>query len=97
MKIDGIQNKFVTMNSYKSKENMKTEEITNTNNNVVKIQISDSAKTLVNKINQPNNIGFSERVEKIRQAILDGSYKVSTEEIADRIIKTIEEKRSIDE
>mgnify|MGYP000911673766 FL=1 len=95
MKINEIQNKFINTNSYRIKESKKNDEEIGTDN-IVKIQISDSAKALVNKINQSHDAVFSERVEKIRQAILDGNYIVSSEEIADKIIKVMEEQRGSD-
>ena len=57
--------------------------------NKIKIEVSDSAKALVEKINQLNDVKNSEKVEKIRKAILEGKYKVSSEEIADKLIETI--------
>ena len=95
MKINEIQNKFINTNSYRIKESKKNDEEIGTDN-IVKIQISDSAKALVNKINQSHDAVFSERVEKIRQAILDGNYIVSSEEIADKIIKVMEGQRGSD-
>ncbi len=58
--------------------------------NKIKIEVSDSAKALVEKINQLNDVKNSEKVEKIRKAILEGKYKVSSEKIADKLIKTME-------
>ena len=54
------------------------------------VKISNSAKELVNRINQAEDTGYSEKVEKIRAAVLEGTYKVQPEKIADSILKAIE-------
>lgn len=54
------------------------------------VQISKSAKELVRQISESEDKGFSERVERIRQAVIDGKYKVSSEKIADKILDFIE-------
>lgn len=57
---------------------------------VVNVEISNTAKSLIKTIAQSKDPGFSERVEGIRQSILSGSYKVSPEKIADKILEVLE-------
>ena len=95
MKINNIQNKFVDISLYKSNEKKINEKEINSKNSV-NIQISDSAKALVEKINQSNDIKYSDKVEKIRKSILEGSYKVSSENIANKLIKAMEEQKGSD-
>lgn len=95
MKINNINNQMINTNIYN-----KTKDIKNTttekSNGSVNIEISNSAKELVQKINQSNDTKYSERVEKIRQSIMEGSYKVNTEDIADRIMKAMESQKGSD-
>lgn len=96
MKINNIQNKFVDISLYKSNEKKSNEKEINSKNSV-NIQISDSAKALVEKINQSNDIKYSDKVEKIRKSILEGSYKVSSENIANKLLQAMEEQKGSDE
>lgn len=94
MKIDRVTNiyeKYID-NNLKAK-NHKDLHKSLTRDNVVNVQISDTAKALVESISQAEETAFSERVEGIRQSIISGSYKVSPEEIADKILKTLEFQR----
>ncbi|WFA07928.1 flagellar biosynthesis anti-sigma factor FlgM [Tissierella sp. Yu-01] len=95
MKINNIQNKFVDISLYKSNEKKSSEKEINPKNSV-NIQISDSAKALVEKINQSNDIKYSDKVEKIRKSILEGSYKVSSENIANKLLQAMEEQKGSD-
>jgi anti-sigma28 factor (negative regulator of flagellin synthesis) len=102
MKIDGINNiydkyldKIKTqaekeINPELNKDIRKdyTNEINKTE--LVNIQISDAAKALMNTINKEGDKGFSERVEKIRQSVLSNTYRVSSEEIAEKIMEAID-------
>ena len=95
MKINNVNNQMINTNIYnkiKDVKNTKTEK----SNGSVNIEISNSAKELVQKINQSNDTKYSERVEKIRQSIMEGSYKVNTEDIADRIMKAMESQKCSD-
>ncbi|MPW24765.1 flagellar biosynthesis protein FlgM [Alkalibaculum sp. M08DMB] len=92
MKINKIQNQYLDTNGYKAKED-KQKNINITKEKAVNIEISSSAKELVNKINQIDDKKYSEKVEKIRLSIQQGTYKVSNEDIADKILKTIESQK----
>lgn len=94
MKIDRVNNIYekYTDNNLKTK-NDKDLQRSLTRDNVVNVQISDTAKALVETISQAEETAFSERVEGIRRSIISGSYKVSPEEIADKILKTLEFQR----
>lgn len=87
MKINGIQNQYQNMKQYKVKENIKNEDLKKDES--VKIEISKSAKELAEKVNENKSVNYSERVEKIRKAIVDESYKIDSEKIADKIIEKI--------
>ena len=88
MKINHSHSRFITNNPYKTQE--KREQMTDTKKEKnINIEISDSAKSLAQKVKQVDNPKYSERVEEIRKAILDGSYKVSPDKIADKIINAI--------
>ena len=90
MNIDRIKNinKQYLDNSIKSNKDIKVEK----RDDIINIEISDTAKAIINRINQSKDSGISERVEVIRQAIISGNYKVSSEEIADKIINILESK-----
>jgi negative regulator of flagellin synthesis FlgM len=95
MNINRVQNKYIDISQYKTNtKKIKENEITEKNS--VNIQISDSAKALVEKLNQTNDVKFSDKVEQIRKAILEGSYKVSSEKIADKLMQAIEEQKGSD-
>lgn len=89
MKINNINVKNLYTNTNKPHEN-KPKSVESKIEKPVNIQISDSAKELVKEIEGSKDVNFSEKVEKIRQSILDGNYKVSSEAIADKILQTIE-------
>ena len=89
MKINGNYDKFVNIQAYKSNNKHNSENKINKENSI-NIEISDSAKALVEKIDESNDVKYSEKVEKIRKAILEGNYNVSSQDIADKIIQTME-------
>jgi negative regulator of flagellin synthesis FlgM len=89
MKISRIQNQNIVNNIYKDNEkkaHTKDEKATR----AVDIEISDSAKKLVSRINTAPNVDYSEKVERIRKQILDGVYKVEPEKIAEKIISAMD-------
>ena len=96
MKINGIHNKFINIQAYESNDKHNKDKNKINRNNSVDIEISDSAKTLVGKIKESNDLGYSQKVEKIRKVILEGNYKVYSQDIADKIIQTIEEGKGSD-
>jgi negative regulator of flagellin synthesis FlgM len=92
MKISRIQNQNIVNNIYKDngkKAHTKDEKATK----AVDIEISDSAKKLVSKINTASNIDYSEKVERIRKQILEGVYKVEPEKIAEKIISAMDKQK----
>ena len=92
MKINKVNNQYLDTHTYKAKEEkQKNIEIKKENN--VNIQISNSAKELVQKISQSDDVEFSEKVEKIRQSVQAGTYKVSSEDIAGKILQAIQEQK----
>ncbi|MBC7087517.1 MAG: flagellar biosynthesis anti-sigma factor FlgM [Tissierellales bacterium] len=92
MKISRIQNQNIVNNIYKENErkiDSKDDKNGYKNSKSVNIEISDSAKKLTSRINSAPNVDYSEKVEKIRKQILDGTYKVEPEKIADKIISML--------
>lgn len=96
MKINKIQNQYQNIKQYQIKDNNKK------NNEVKKeravdVEISTSAKELAQKINEAKTVNYSEKVEKIRAAILDGTYKVDSEKIAEKIIDKMNTQKGSEE
>lgn len=87
MKINNINGQYINKNTQKPIENQYNND--KKVDKLVSVQISDSAKQLVKEIEGANDAKFSEKVEKIRQLILDGNYKVSSEAIAGKMLETI--------
>ena len=96
MKINKLQNQIIENSLYNKVSQKRPVGVDIKTDNSVNIQISDSAKTLINKINQSEETNYSEKVEGIRRAILEGNYKVSSEDIADRIIKAMADQKDSD-
>lgn len=88
MKINKL-NQLQNLNLYRSAEK-KTIDKDIKPKSSVNIEISNSAKELAKKIEQSEDVKYSEKVEKIRQSILAGSYKVNSEDIADKIMEAID-------
>lgn len=95
MKINNIQNKLLNTNLYKAAEKKSSDKEIKSKSGV-NIEISNSAKELVEKINQSNDANYSEKVEKIRLSILEGSYIVNTEDLADKIMQAMDEQKGSD-
>lgn len=97
MKIDRVNNNYEKYLDHNIKiKNDKEFQKEINKEKVVNVEISDTAKALVNTIVQSKDAAFSERVEGIRQSIIAGSYKVSSEEIADKILKVLESEEGSD-
>jgi negative regulator of flagellin synthesis FlgM len=96
MKINKIQNNPVISTTNRENERKADPKTTQTTKSV-NVEISSSAKELVNRVNQVEDKGYSEKVEKIRRSILEGTYRVEPERIAKKILDAIaEEKGSVD-
>lgn len=87
MKINKFQNGIIL--NKKNKEAEKKVDKTPSESTGVKIEISNSAKELSNKINKHEDTGYSKRVEEIRKSIIEGKYSVSPDEIADKLVEAI--------
>lgn len=55
----------------------------------IDVQISESTKRLAQFVNLEKDNGISERVETIKKAIMQGSYKVDEKTIAKKIMDNI--------
>lgn len=92
MKINHSHNRFIINNPYKSQE--QTEQTTSVKKEKnINIEISDSAKSLAQKVSQAEDSKYSDKVEAIRKALLEGSYKVSPEKIADKMMSAIKNQK----
>ncbi len=93
MKIDRVNNINYLDNNIKVSKNLSNDV---KKDEIVNIEISDKAKALVNRINQSKDIQIRERVEKIRQSIISGEYRASSEEIANKLIELIDSQEGSD-
>jgi len=92
MKINKIYTQIINKNIYNSKDE-RTDKIHTKGESYVNVEISKTAKELAMKMEQLEDENISERVEEIRKSILDGTYKVSPEDIADKILAAIENQK----
>lgn len=94
MKINNGYNQYVNNNLRYNKEAVQNKVIKSqpktVNDEAVKIDISDAAKQVAEA---NNNVAFSEKVQTIKQAVLNGTYEVSPEKIADNMIDEISQQR----
>ena len=92
MKINKIYTQFIDKNIYNTRDENK-KKIDPDNKSYVNVEISKSAKELANRLEQLEDTNISERVEKIRKSILNGTYKVSSEDIANKILDNIDKQK----
>lgn len=92
MKISKIYTQFIDKNKYNTVDDNKR-KIDSNNKSSVNIEISKSAKDLVKTMEQLEDTNISERVERIRKSFLDGTYKVSSDDIADKILDHIDKQK----
>lgn len=92
MKINDLYKKQIDTNIYKPKENKNT-KASPKNEKDVKVEISSPGKALAKEISKVSDKSYSERVEKIRQSILNGSYSVYPEDIAGKILQVMENQK----
>lgn len=93
MKINNGYNQYVNNSLRYNKETTENKNIKSqatVSEEAVKVEISDAAKQVA-KAN--NNIVFSERVQAIKQAVLNGTYEVSPEKIADKMVADMSQQR----
>lgn len=93
MKINNGYNQYVNNSLRYNKETTENKNIkpqATVNEEAVKVEISDAAKQVA-KAN--NNAAFSERVQAIKQAVLNGTYEVSPEKIADKMVDEMSKQR----
>ena len=97
MKINNSHYRFITSNNYKDKAIERREQgIDIKKEKNINIEISSAAKSLAEKIQQSGDSQYTEKVEGIRKAILKGSYKVSPEEIAEKMLGIIYKQKDSD-
>ncbi len=92
MKIDKnlkVHGNYIDMSIYKNRED-KRKAMDIKVDIGADIHISKTAKELVRQIGKSEDTHFTEKVESIRRSILQGKYQISNEEIAGKILETIE-------
>lgn len=94
MKINRVQNQYQNIKQYQIQNKTKNEEIKK--DKAVDVEISTSAKELAEKVKESKTIEYSQRVEKLRAAILEGSYKIDSEKIAEKIIEKMNSQKASD-
>ena len=92
MKIDKFHSNYIS-NMYKTKDEQKKGHVQGPTTKKSSVEISTQAKDLVKKISESEESNFSEKVEKIRRSIQQGTYKVDSEKIAEKILEKIEFER----
>lgn len=95
MKINKFQNNIIL--NRENKGNVKTKKRDESlDSSGVKVEISSSAKELIENINN-NGAKHSAKVEEIRKAVIDDTYGVDPEKIAEKILESIlNQKGSVD-
>jgi negative regulator of flagellin synthesis FlgM len=90
MKIGQLYSNNYTNGIYKTNDERKKGYVEGKTVNKSTVEISSQAKALVKRINESEDSNFSEKVEGIRRAIQEGTYKVDTDKIADKILEKID-------
>ena len=88
MKINRVQSQYQNIKQNQIKNNIKSNEDIKREKSV-DVEISSSAKELAEKVKESKSVEYSQGVEEIRAAILDGTYKLDSEKIAEKIIEKI--------
>lgn len=93
MKINNGYNQYVNNSLRYNKETTENKTVkpqATVSEEAVKVEISEAAKQAA-KAN--NNAAFSERVQAIKQAVLNGTYEVSPGKIADKMVADMSRQR----
>jgi negative regulator of flagellin synthesis FlgM len=90
MKIGQLYSNNYTNGIYKTNDERKKGYVEGKTVNKSTVEISSQAKALVKRINESEDSNFSEKVEGIRRSIQEGTYKVDTDKIADKILEKID-------
>ena len=86
-------NKYLQVQKKGKIKTTKTEKIKKTTN----VDISKLGKEMANKITESNDDVFSNKVEEIRKSVMEGNYKVSSEDIANKIVDKMVTQKGNDE
>jgi negative regulator of flagellin synthesis FlgM len=89
MKIGQLYSNNYTSGIYKTNDERKNGYVEGKTVNKSTVEISSQAKALVKRISESEDSSFSEKVEGIRKSIQEGTYKVDTDKIADKILEKI--------
>lgn len=92
MKVNQISKSYA-INAYKSTEERKNGHVEGKPVKKTTVEISSEAKALVKRIGESDEFNFSEKVEAIRQSIIDGTYGVDAEKLADKIMEKIDSEK----
>jgi negative regulator of flagellin synthesis FlgM len=94
MKINNINSISYVNKVYKKNSSQSEKRITRTGDGPFKdrIELSDLSKEIQNHIRDIENTNVDQgRLDRIKRAIENGSYQVSVEQLADRILERINE------
>lgn len=92
MKVNQIQKSYA-INAYKSTEERKNGHVEGKPVKKTTVEISSEAKALVKRIGEADESNFSEKVEAIRQSIIDGTYGVDKDKLAEKIMEKIDSEK----
>lgn len=92
MKINKSYTQIIDKNKYNI-QNENKKKATPEDKQSDSVEISKSAKELIKRMEELDNKNISERVEKIRKSIAEGSYKVSSNDIANKILEHMDKQK----
>lgn len=89
MKINKSHENYNNYIKMSQKREISKKEIKTSKDKNIDVQISESSKRLAQFVNLEKDEGISERVETIKKAIMQGTYKVDDKTIAKKIMDNI--------
>ena len=95
MKIQRSYTEYTNLPTVKGSENVaKQSQAINASND--KINLSDTAKKLLcrDEVQSSHSGSDTDKVARLKAAINDGSYQVSAEKIADKMLDAVDEERA---
>lgn len=60
---------------------------------IIDVDISETGKVLLEEIAARDDIEYTEKVEKIRKSVMEGTYNVSSEDIAEKILEKLDKQK----
>lgn len=93
MRVGGVNNTNKIMNTYNKNKNIESKELKDKDKIKDSVEISSLGKSLITYSSNENVINSSEKVDKIKEEILKGTYNRDSKLVADGILKTIKEQK----